>query len=241
MNKAENPTGPQWPTIEGMDTGAAESSACAEPAQPVRTAPDPHAMADAMAAQDANRAARHEAQARGAGVATVAAVMNGTAAEPPEIPDWGRPCRMTAALRQIMLKWAKLPPEDRLPDNVCLMFCFLKPRLAWTYLEAFNESTLTWQHVSDQRDWRSKVMTLALDLTDAAPEVTEDLARWVTERITDFFGRPGETPAMTTPPPSETPAAELREAGPAGGSAPSTASPPLTPVATSLAPCGTLT
>ncbi len=241
------PGGAQWPTIEGTET-ATPAAACAEPAQPVRidARDDAQMMADATAAMAANRTARREAQARGAPVNAVTAVMSGTAMEAPEIPGWGRPCRMTAAIRQIMVKWSKLPAEDRLPDNVCLMFIFLRPRDAWAMLSSFNERTLQWSASPGDlghANWRHFTMKLALDLTEMDVSCTEVLAQWVTERLTDFFVRPAETPETmkTQSIASEAPAAEPRAAGPAGGCAPSTALPSPTPAETSAAPCGTST
>ena len=64
-------------------------------------------MAAARAAMRANKEARDEARAAGAPALEMRVLMD--AGAPPELPGYGRACRMTAAMHQILAKWAKLP------------------------------------------------------------------------------------------------------------------------------------
>lgn len=192
-----------------------------------------------MAAQRANREARMEAQARGAPEHAVALLLD--TAEPPEVPGWGRPCRMTLAVRQIMLRWATLPADCRMEDLTCLMYVFLRPRAAWKYLSGWNAQLQRWTDETCRTLWQDSLMELGLALTEQPPELTEQMAAWVQKQIADFFGQP---PAVTTttPPPEANPepvAAEPKAAAPDGGCVPPMTSPPTTPAATSSAPSGT--
>jgi hypothetical protein len=187
------------------------------PQSSVLSSPSPGIEA-ALVAMKANREAREAAQAMGAPELEMQTLMDTT--EPPEVPGYGRPCRMTPAMHQILRIWSKLPAWW--PDESCLCLCFLRPRRAWLLLSAFDVRTLAWPDDTAADLWRNEVMGLALVLTEQPPELGEALRTYVRGLIDRFFVSPGEkTPGTPTSP--DKPAPERREAGPDGGSGPCTA------------------
>lgn len=240
MNEPDNKK--DWPQMEGMETTPPRRE-CAAPAQPPPPPPDPHLYEDVMAATAANREARLAAQARGGPLLETRMVMAAGMEPAPEVPGYGRPCRMTLAMRQIMMVWARLPAGDQWPDLTCLLFCFLSPRRAWAMLTHFDTANLRWVDESAGHRWRKEVMDLSLTLTENGEALQEALAAWVNQRVQDFFASPEVTPpapGTDSRPPSPPPPGP-GAAAPAGGSAPGMTSPLPGAEGTWSAPSGTMT
>lgn len=156
------------------------------PTLPPRVSPSP-AMEAARAAQHANRAAREEAQSRGTPERERDILMNAT--EAPEVPGYGRPCRMTPAMRQIMVRWSKLPDECKSEDLCCLALAFLKPRRAWLLLQAFDEKELAWTDDTAAELWRNEWMALAFTFMEQndGGRLQEEVAAWINAQVNSFF------------------------------------------------------